>query len=173
MPVHQDGTRPAHSDAAAELGARQMEEVAQYPQQWNVRRGCDYVRFAVDLKRNARHIYPRRFLPIPGSEPRHVDAQLRATTDDVEYQHVNLAQKNVNGILLVFPGGCGKSIAIADEERKNGMPLSRSATAWKGPRSPVLQKDPLPYVAFSGRLPISSVEGKEGKSNDDTTSKCR
>jgi hypothetical protein len=38
------------------------------------------------------------------------DAQLHATTHDVEDQHVNLAQKNVNGILLVFPGGCGKSI---------------------------------------------------------------
>jgi hypothetical protein len=38
------------------------------------------------------------------------DAQLHATTDDVEDQHVNLAQKNVNGILLVFPGVCGQSI---------------------------------------------------------------
>ena len=32
------------------------------------------------------------------------DAQLRAPTDAVDDQHVNLAQKNVNGILLVFPG---------------------------------------------------------------------
>jgi hypothetical protein len=51
------------------------------------------------------------FLLIPGFvEPRHVGAQLRAPTDGVDDQHVNLAQKNVNGILLVFPGGCGKSI---------------------------------------------------------------
>jgi hypothetical protein len=36
-----------------------------------------------------------------------LDAQLRAPTDGVDDQHVNLAQKNVNGILLVFPGwGC-------------------------------------------------------------------
>jgi hypothetical protein len=45
------------------------------------------------------------FLLIPGFvEPRHVGAQLRAPTDGVDDQHVNLAQKNVNGILLVFPG---------------------------------------------------------------------
>jgi hypothetical protein len=30
------------------------------------------------------------------------DAQLRAPTDGVDDQHVNLAQKSVNGILLVF-----------------------------------------------------------------------
>src|ERR1700678_4062127 len=60
MPIHQDCTRSAHGHTAAELRARQMENVAQYPEQRNVRRGVDHVRLAVDLKRNASHICPRR-----------------------------------------------------------------------------------------------------------------
>src|SRR5277367_5386925 len=59
MPIHQDCTRSAHGDTAAELRAGQMEKVAQYPEQRDVRRGVDHVRFAVDLKRNACHFCPR------------------------------------------------------------------------------------------------------------------
>jgi hypothetical protein len=45
------------------------------------------------------------FLFIPGSLSRDIwDAQLRAPIDAVGDQHINLAQDNVNGILLVFPG---------------------------------------------------------------------
>src|SRR5579859_4271772 len=64
MPIHQDCTRSTHRDTAAELGAREMESVAQDPEQRNVRSGVDHVRFAVDLKRNVSHICPRR-PPIP------------------------------------------------------------------------------------------------------------
>src|SRR5580658_8346148 len=111
MPIHQDCTRSAHGDTATELRARQMEKVAQYPEQRNVRRGVDHARFAVYLKRNACHICPRllcihsRFF-----EPRRMGRQAPCPTDAIDDQDVNLAQQNVNGILLVFSGWSGKCI---------------------------------------------------------------
>jgi len=103
MPIYQDCTRSAHGDTAAEFCTRQMENVAQYPEQRNVRRDVDHVRFAVDLKRNACHICPRR-LSIHSRffEPRDMGRQFRSPTDAVDDQNVNLAEDDVNGILLVF-----------------------------------------------------------------------
>src|ERR1700722_13223745 len=174
MPVHQDGTRSAHGNTAAELRARQMEDVAQYPEQWNVRRGCDYVRFAVDLKRNACHICPRRFLLTPGfSEPRHVGRPTPCHNSRRRGPARQLGPKECQRNFTRISWRVRQiHRAIADEERRaESLSLDQPRLGRiLAPRS--YRKSP-PHVAFSRRLPISSVEGKEGKSNDDNTSKCR
>jgi hypothetical protein len=58
------------------------------------------------------------FLFMPGFfEPRRVGRPDLCATDTIDDQDVNLAQKNVNGILLVFPGCVRQMHSAIDPDR--------------------------------------------------------